>query len=339
MPYHLLSLSEVDPEQLDAVTDSLFGCHAWLKVFESTYGLDYRVLYQNDKLLFPLAVIDSALLKKITCLPFSDFVRFNSVDPQSLLNALHYLESTFPEYHITYPSTFKPEDVPDGVDVKRSHCYHEIPIVDGRPAKKAGSFKNKINIAKRNGLSVRFNDSPVAVETFYAIYKKLRFGKFKSIPQPRELFENVHHYFISQNSGFFVESVHESKVISSALVLRFKDVLYYKYSCSLYEYLYLRPNNLMLNGFINHAAQTGCKAVDLGRSGLGEEQKGLRQFKKHMGGVQKPITTFTAGPDATSIKNEALATFIERLTGEIVEQDLSDEATSRLSKIIYPYFA
>ena len=333
--YFIKEISTSDQTDFDN-ENSLFSSYQWMKLFETTYHIHYKkIVDEKDYFILHFALIEHAFAKKISILPFSDYVDFSRVTPHNLASIFEYLNDAYPAHDLVYKSNFHEAEIPINLNIKTKACYHRIPTRDISNFYLKPSFKSKVNKAKKLGLTARFNHQLSAIDDFYELYVDLRFTKFNIIPQPLSFFYAVHESYIKTKQGFTLEVLHDNHVIASAIILKHKNILYYKYSCSSSKHLSMAPNNLLMHTLIEYAKGKGFDYVDLGLSELTNENAGLRAFKESCGGKQYPIHYLSVDNDKTTRAQNPL----KKLTGTIVNKRMSKEDTSALSEVIYPYFA
>jgi hypothetical protein len=188
----------------------------------------------------------------------------------------------------------------------------------------------------------RIDRSLVALDRFYGLHISVRNRKFASIPQPRRFFHLIHDRFFVGGHGFILETWYDDTVVGGCLVLRHRGTLYYKFSASLPQAESIRANNLMLWELMRHASADGL-ALDLGRSGLGEDYAGLRHFKDSLGAESYPVAGLTHAPrqpdwgvTARAAEFVAIAGKLSRL---LASSELDEHGNDAAAELLYRYFA
>ena len=74
------------------------------------------------------------------------------------------------------------------------------------------------------------------------------------------------------------------------ILLKFKNRVCYQYGASDENYLYLRPNHLLMWNAIQNACKEGFEYFDFGKSSI--ENEGLIEFKRRWGAEEFDITHF-----------------------------------------------
>ena len=139
--------------------------------------------------------------------------------------------------------------------------------------------RNKIRLAQKKGISVRFRTDLEALETFREIYEQTM---DRDQAEPYYYFEPVvYETWLRCMPGRAVicEAALEDQVIFSAIMLYDKGRMHYHLSGTRTDYLSFFPNNLIIYETAKYALQHGCTQMHLG-GGLGAREDGLYQFKK-----------------------------------------------------------
>jgi len=330
---------KIDLQNTDTLSDSasLFRSHRWAKVLTSSYGLKIDH-FNYSGYQIPYASVDNVLGKKISLLPFSDYIELDNTEQNLWPELISELQLKFDDRSIVVKHLGNETSITKNQKVIRNACRHVIPLND--KLKLSGSFKHQVNQARKADIHFRQNTDLSALDTFYDLYRLLRFNKFKSIPQPKIFFANVCREFIDKGQGFFAEIVHQEKVIASAMILKCELGWNYKFGTSDVDYLHLRPNNLLFSELIEQGRAQKIDRIDLGLSGMSDSYAGLRKFKASMGGVQEPVTYIDYNPQKTDPNMDRInKELIQPLTQVIVANQMDVKTTSALSEQLYPLFA
>ena len=322
---------------------NLFYSEKWLHVLNSEYPFQFFGIHDQTNFLLA-AKVNHFGLRKIKSLPFCDYT-IPSLDNAVILNQfIEELQHRFPdrliELKILLPSTISIEDLKHPAKLT-SYCH----IVDTSNKEMIeenmhSSFFRGVRKAQRNDLTSTFTRSKEAIDTFYNIYYKLRMNKFGKLPQPYSFFEKIWEEFVNNDSGFILEIRKNSTVIASAVILEHENRWYYKFGCSLEDYLELRPNNLLFYELFHSSNKKGIDEVDLGLSGVSKSYKGLVRFKEYMGGNRKNIYSLRLEPkNYDSSLEQEFKKFTSEMTNQIVSQQPDPKTASDFSNILYPYFA
>ncbi len=139
------------------------------------------------------------------------------------------------------------------------------------------SFDRNVRKAERNGLEVEIDADPGEREreAFADLYletmRKVEADPFYFFA--RETIEAL----IDLPEMATVTTRSEEAIVASALVLRSANDLFYFLGASDRDYLELRPNNILFDRIIRHAAEAGHEQLHLGGG-----SPGLRRFKRQM---------------------------------------------------------
>ncbi|HEY6945950.1 MAG TPA: GNAT family N-acetyltransferase [Candidatus Acidoferrum sp.] len=136
--------------------------------------------------------------------------------------------------------------------------------------------QRRIRRAERAGLTEKLGRSEELLREFYGLFVATR-GRQGVPPTPYTWFKNLVHCLggaaeirVAQYGGV---------PIAAILTLRFRNVLYYKYSCSDVRFKNLGATPWLLWNAIVAAKATGATALDMGRTQ--EDHRGLLEFKDH----------------------------------------------------------
>lgn len=340
-----ISLIEDLPNNFYDQHDFLFTSPNWLNVLKREYGYQIKVVADSlTKECFFYTEVNHLANKKIISLPFSDYCLPQVHTPANCQRFHQYLKKQYPEHSIIFKSGYEAQQGQRaGFGAPTRHAYyHRVATVDQQAmwANFSSSFKRGIKKAKKEGVTINLSRSTESLKTFYHLYYQLRLSKFGSIPQPYSFFEVIVEEFMQKEEGFFLEALHEGKVIASLLVLAYKKKLYYKFGCSDIHNLEIRPNNLLFDHLFQYAFAKGYTEVDLGLSGASASYEGLVRFKESMGGKRFPITYFRHDPPNYCSKSEQeLRQLLQSITKIMVDDKIAIDTIDRLSKSLYKYFA
>ncbi len=320
--------------------DHLFYAPDWIQVMIDTYDFAfYTALSTTTNHLMIFAVVDRPVGAKIISLPFSDYTMLDTEQAQPLIAAIRQAYPMLP----MVLRVVTDDDAPAllGQPIRQAY-YHRIATADGAAPQDrwSSSFRRGERKAKRAELEVLKSSDQKALKEFYALYHQLRLHKFASIPQPYAFFEQVWKKFITTGQGFILQARRQGEMIAAIVVLRHKDVWYYKFGCSALDSLTLRPNNLLFAELIRMAEEDpDTVEIDLGLSGTSDSYAGLVRFKESMGGQRRHITYYEEQPEGYDpVPEQKFKKMLSSLTKTIVDQKLDVSATDQLSQTLYPYF-
>lgn len=327
-------------------SSNLFYCPSWLSVLQKHYGCSYyATLDQETGELMLFALIKCLAGRKLVSMPFSDYTCPGLLEPEALRKHVEVLRKAFPELPVLLKVSF-PEVSQASLGflgtVSEEGCLHRVETGKDVNLEKnmSASFRRGVRRARYRGLQFGTSCSREGLEEFYNLFYELRMQKLGLIPQPFAFFEKVFEEFISQGKGFFTEvRKDDGRLLATALVLNNQNGLYYKWGCSSLNDLPDRPNNLLFYELLHQAQREGYGYVDLGLSDL-KVNRGLIRFKRAMGGIESPISTFEFMPE--NYPHETMAQFksiVNSMASIVVASRFDRETTEGFSQTLYPLFA
>ena len=278
---------------------SIFHSPEWLEALRRTYGYEPFVVTTSapgreltDGVVF--CRIDSRLTgRRWVSLPFSDHCQPLVSGSEGLEHLLSPLQRDLKKENCGYI-----EIRPLGGDHLQGaprfgkakwFWFHKI---DLRPAldEIVGSFhkdcvQRKIRRAEREGLTYEQGRSESLLKQFYHLLLLTR-RRHHLPPHPLNWFVNLIDC-LGQHVEIRVASK-DGRPVASALTLRYKQVLVYKYGCSNARYNHLGGMQLLFWRSIEEAKRDGFSEFDLGRSDW--DNPGLATFKDRWGGVRSVLT-------------------------------------------------
>ena len=192
----------------------------------------------------------------------------------------------------------------------------------------AGSARQAVRKAEKDGVTVEVLQSEAAVRDFYVLQCRTR-KRHGLPPQPFNFFLNIWRHILSQNQGMVVLASERGQTIAGAVYFFLGGRAIYKYGASDFRRQHLRPNNLVMWAAIKWLARNGATTLQLGKTSLAHE--GLRRFKLNLGAVEQRIeyvkfdlkaNRFVMETDGVAgWHNRAFRTlpvFMSRLAGELL---------------------
>lgn len=330
---------------LEEHSSHLFYSPAWLSVLQQQYGCSYySTVDVSSGAMMVFALIKCLAGKKLVSLPFSDYTRPDLLRPEDLQKHAGALRKAFPDLPVCLKINFKEavQGTSSGLgEPVDKGCLHRVetgPEVQ-LEHKMYGSFRRGVRKARTRGLNFETNCSREGLEQFYELFYELRMQKHGLIPQPFAFFERVFEEFISQGRGFFAEVRKDGKLLASAVVLRYRNGLYYKWGCSAIEDLRDRPNNLLFYELLHMAQRDGFDFVDLGLSDL-DANRGLIRFKRSMGGKESGVYTYQFLPEDYPFDTvDQFRAIINSMASIVVASRFDRKTTESFSQTLYPLFA
>jgi CelD/BcsL family acetyltransferase involved in cellulose biosynthesis len=347
-----LSVVTLDPcrdrawdDLVDLAGGSLFASPPWLRAIETTYALPIsaagtaRTTGHQPLVAGMVACrIDDALGVRLIGTPFCDFcdllgdtsnealgpvlgqliasgspIKLRLLDPPAWLGTLGLRTVAEDHWH--------------GVGLDRSvdEMWSSLGSTGRRNVKKAGS----------SGVTVRFDDSMAAVDTFFDLHLATRRAKHRLLAQPRAFFHRIWEEFHPIQAISVALAEADREPLAGIFLLTWNGRTYYKFNASNPSALATRPNDLLMWESMKWARDRGSALLDLGLSDA--DQAGLVRYKRKFATEEGRIATLVGGPDkppqATQLL-EALGQVTAALTDERVPGDVAE----RVSDALYRYF-
>lgn len=319
---------------------NLFTSPPWIRAVCDTYDFTPRARLGRDALGrpggFAWVEVDDIRGKRVTSLPFSDRADPIAADA-ALWRALSddVLGSGLP---ITIRALL-PSPVADDPRFARvaEAAWHGT-TVEGSDEEMFrrinGHARRNVGVARRRGVRVEADTTLDGVRAFHALHVRLRRQKYRLLAQPVEFFEAIWGRFAPEGAVTTLLARHDGVPIAGALMLRWNDVLYYKFGASDAAHLSLRPNDAVFWAAVELALAQDARTIDWGLSDL--DQPGLVAFKDKWASEQRRIATFRGGAPASPRPevDRLLGGLTELLTGDAVPLDV----TARAGAQLYRYF-
>lgn len=271
---------------------SVFHTVGWLKALQSTYGYEPVVFTTSSSmgelkngLLF--CRVKSWLTGcRLVSLPFSDHCEPLCDSGAELDFLVRYLQSALNHQTWRYmevrPITRNFGQAPDGVGFVPATKYF-LHTLDLRPdldtvfrSLHKDSVQRRIQRAERACLVEECGTSEKLLKDFYRLFVITR-SRQQLPPIPYAWFRNLIQY--QGNASKIHVAYSDENPIAAIITLRFRDVLYYKYACSVKSLNRFGAIPWLLWRAIVAAKSTGAVQLDMGRTE--EANAGLLAFKNH----------------------------------------------------------
>ncbi len=328
-------------ELIAGSSGEVFQTRRWLGVLAEVFGLKFNAVVETDggRLVggLPYCLIDDIRGKRITILPFSDFIYPVIADGEQWRR----LVAPLMEYGVPISISSSPETAiasDDRFSAATDIVRHYVSL-DGDLATVMSRYssqpKRHIKRAKQAGLQFRLAETTAELRAFYELHFKVRKYRYGMLCQPYQLFETLWREFLEPGRGGLMLGFDGDTVVGGCLLLEHGDTLYYKYAASHPDYRAKGVSHGAVHGAIALGLERGLKRLDLGRSDT--VQPGLVDFKRRFGAESMPLAAFKWLPPNHS-QNEAGALFGE-LSGLLSGEQVPDETTERAGELMYRYFA
>jgi hypothetical protein len=275
---------------------SFFHGRAWAKVLADSYG--YRPVYFTERegslaAVIPMMEVSSFLTgKRAVSLPFTDYCE--PLVPHTEVSKVLF-EAIIQEGR---NRQWKYIELRGGADflgdgpASAWFYRHTLDLTPG-DAKLFKSLRDStrrnIKKAEKEGVEVRFGNSPEALREFYRLNCLTR-REHGLPPQPWRFFANLHEQILSKEMGSMALAYFRGNAIAANVYLHSNGQAIYKYGASDKMHQNLRAANLVMWEAIKRYAGEGVKSLCFGRTEPGNE--GLRQFKSGWGTDEQVINYY-----------------------------------------------
>jgi len=287
----LLSINEMSNLVKDS--SNFYNSTNWIKAIEESYNLKpFIIALMDDKKI--LNVIPFFFLKskffgsKLISLPYGDYggFLFSDVKVEWILKKLDDIAK---ENDVEYVE-IREQNVEFGKHLKSFETkfdYYTFVINLNQSIENIWkSFdkkvRNSIRKAEKNNVKVVDGDKK-DLEEFYKLYLNTM-KKLGSPPHSFKFFDNVFKFCSDNVKLLFAE--YENKKIAASIFFSHKKKIYYWKNVSEEQYLYLRPNDLILFKMIEWGQKKNFESFDFGRSRM---YTGGFLFKKRWGGKMNEL--------------------------------------------------
>ena len=300
---------------------SIYHHSSWKEVIERTYSHAtplYFILEDNKgriKAGIPFFLIKSWLTgTRLVSLPFTylcDVLADTWEDVNRLLEAVIDEKEKFRASYVEIRTQRSYDLFNNSKTIKRFYYKTFILTLNNEPEILRKSFhktsvQQRINKAKRENTIVRAGKTEEDMRIFYNLHILTR-KKHGLPPQPYKFFHNLWRIMHPRGLFNFLLAEHDSKVIAGAILLKFKDTVYYQESVSDSRFLKkYSPNHFLIWKAIEMACNEGFKYFDFGRTS--PKDRGLIDFKRRWGTEEHeiPYLYFPAIKGITSIEEESI---------------------------------
>lgn len=274
--------------------DSFFHTSNWAKVIVASYGCKpvYFAGFAGDRLslLMPFMEISSPLTgKRGVSLPFTDFCDPFMPDKRALPGVVQAVMDLGKQRKWDYVEWRSAGDLVDGAGAAESYLTHDLDLGCTESELFSGlreSNRRSIRKATKEGVTLRFEDSPEALKDFYRLHCRTR-KRHGLPPQPFSFFRNIREHILAEGLGILVSAFYSGNVIASSVFFHFGPTAIFKYGASDPRFLSHRPNNLVLWEAIKWYKARGLKALSLGRTE--PDNPGLLRFKRAWGAAESGL--------------------------------------------------
>ncbi len=324
---------------------SIFHTPQWHKTIENSYRLttQYHVIFDPGGAIrsaIPSMNVRNLFLgKRTVCFPYSDHCDPLLGDPEDFGELTNSVMDHSPNGNVEFRFYKVGREVP-GLNQDDSYVNYVLPL-RSENAELSDSMipdsctqidllfsslhksciQRQIRKAQKNGVTVRQGKSLADLKQFYNLHLLTR--KRHGVPaQPFRFFKKLRSEF---GKGFkLLIADHDGNPVSAIILLwapsleerrslifrraseaqRAKMAVYYKFGASNPLGLRLGANPLLFWQAIRRAVELGFQEFDLGRTSRAD--RGLADFKRHLGAAPKPLTYLAPGKSTGSLENGPL---------------------------------
>jgi hypothetical protein len=270
---------------------SMFGQEPWALLTRNAYNYSIRE-FADRKVGFFFAQVENDLGRYNVAPAFGDYIALGE-DPLGVIDRFMLAN---PELPAKFKFTADIALDKSAASITEDGFIHTIKfdsyeqwLVD-RVHK---DFRRMVKQARRRGVNITKHSDLESVREFWRMHVDLRVQKFAEIPQPETFFFELFEQFLEKGQGAIYFARDESgAAIGGVLVIMDGSKAFYKFNASRYEFLKLRPNNLLIDFIVSDLSKKGFVSLDLGFTGVSPEYSGLRKFKENAGGLSVPRYTW-----------------------------------------------
>jgi CelD/BcsL family acetyltransferase involved in cellulose biosynthesis len=214
-----------------------------------------------------------------------------------------------------------------GIDLTRS----EVELWDGFDP----SARQNLRKAQRLGVKVRQGQDLDDVRSFFDMHCHVRKSKYRLLPQPFALFQQIYEAFAAEDRIFILLAEMAGNVVAGVLFLQWRDTLYYKFNASVDRHAC--PNDLLMWEGIRLGQRRGLQRLDLGASDYA--QPGLLRYKRKYATEEREILRLRwQPPDYTDPRAEEAARALARMADLLTDPSVPDAITRAAGEAFYAQF-
>lgn len=296
--------------------DSLYCSKPWLDLITAVYGYTFIPLTTTDTAgritgFLPVSLFRSPLRgRRLVALPFSDQCPLLATDAAAADDLTDQAIRLAQAQQARYLElrTGVNDVLAARADLAPSNLYvdYQVTLTEDPAAAwkrlKASACRYRVKRARRLGVQVRMASSREDMLDYYRLHLRTRSKKHGMPAQPRSFFLGLWDTFAATRAIHVFLAEFRGVAIAAGIVLTAGATAKWAYSASDERYLELAPNHLLMWSAIEWGCLHGYHTLDLGRTA--RDNAGLMEFKRHFGGVAKPLTYYyyphPAGLAATS---------------------------------------
>ena len=283
---------------------SIYHTSNWGNVVNNAYGhqSQYFALFDKQGKIvagLPVFTINSAISGKRyssvpcgqTCTPLvQNFSQYHQLK-QSILDSMRIHDIQSWELKTTAQFLLESGDKSSVCD---EYGTYVLPL-ENNPSALFRRFhksciQRSIGKAKRIGLEVKRCRNRRDLKDFFRLYLSMR-KKEGLLPQPRRFFDMLWDSMFPKGRIEVLYAVNKGRVISTILLLRFKDIVSYEYGATEYGMQNTGASPFLIWEAIRKAAKDNYRLFDFGRTGRNDS--GLKNFKRRWGASLEPFVYYS----------------------------------------------
>jgi lipid II:glycine glycyltransferase (peptidoglycan interpeptide bridge formation enzyme) len=292
---------------------SIYHTSLWQETIKNTYGHQpvYITLVDDRgkiKAGLPIFVIKSKItssrLSTAPCAQYCNPLVANQYEYDQLINfALHLMKRyNLKYYELKTSESFYPEITKLG-QVVNNYSTHLLdldrPIETIKKSFHKSCIQRAIKKSDKFALKHKVASSLSDVKSFYRLFAIMR-KKYGLLSQPYKFFSTMWTNLRNNNHIDILHAKYNGQIISSILLLKYKDTVTYEFGASIADMLYLRPNHFLLWEAIQRTKSQGYRKFDFGRTSA--DNKNLSVFKSRWGTTRKMLPYYYI-PDIKGISS------------------------------------
>ncbi len=269
---------------------SIYHTSLWQQVLQNAFNHSpfYLVLQNDDRAIvggMPVFNVKSKVTgNRFASLPVTQYCNPLVSNPDELHSLIKFAMNLIKEQKIEYmelrTSQYLEQDSGRFGDVLDGYCCYTLELDDELESIKSNLHKSciqrKIKKSNKLGFELVIGDSIEDVKIFYNLYMKMR-KHYGLLPPPYKFFKVMWEIMSNNNYIEILHTKYKDQVISSILLLKYKDTVIYEYGASRFDMMHLSPSIFLLWEGIKRSKLAGYQKFDFGRTS--ETNEGLRQFK------------------------------------------------------------
>jgi len=325
---------------------SIYHTSQWQRIIGTTYGLHplYIVLKGEGRDILgglPLFCVKNIFgSKSITSLPCAQSCNplfDKQADYDEALRYIRYLSNYYGCRYAELRTTAGGELVTTSY-TKVTQKYSTYILDLGRPLdviKRSfhkSCVQRPIEKAYRSGLELIEGRTEEDLRKFYSLYVGMR-KDHGLLPQPFSFFHTMWKELKKSGHMDVFLAKFSGKVISSILLLKFKQKVTYEYGASMPGALGVKPSHFLIWEAIKRSAMSGYKMFDFGRTS--DDDIGLSQFKSRWGTKREALIYYLIHDKARALPARE-SSFARKLMQVVVGKS-PDWLCRRAGEILYKY--